>query len=257
MLDPEGLPPRPLLWAEGLGYRFPDGVWAFRGIDFSAAAGSITVLAGRNGAGKTFFAKQLAGLLEPTEGTVTVAGQNMKVAGGPELVGYVFQDARLQIVGETVFEDLLFGPTNLGMERELALSRAQSALEACGLSELRESFIHRLSGGELRRLAIAGVLALGPRVLILDEPFANLDLEGVKAVLRIAGEVSSGGTAIIIVTHEIEKVLGLARNFAILDEGRLVLSGKPSEVLSQGIESFGLRDPFHPLRGVEDLTWLD
>lgn len=263
--DEEGSPPTaspgpgPLVQAQNLGYRFPDRVWAFRGIDFSLEAGRIALLAGRNGAGKTLFAKHLAGLLEPSEGQVLVSGQDLRRVEGSRarLVGYVFQDARMQIVGDRVFEDLLFGPTNLGLDQGLAHARAESALKACGLEQLRESFVHRLSGGELRRLAIAGVIATGPRALILDEPFANLDLEGVGSVLRIVRDLAASGTAVLLVTHEIEKVLGMVSSFAVMDRGRLVLSGSPSEVLSRGIESFGLRDPLRRLGSLKDLTWLD
>jgi biotin transport system ATP-binding protein len=248
----------PALRARGLGYRFPDGAWAFREVDYSLKAGGIAVLAGRNGAGKTFLAKQLAGLLEPTEGSVLVSGRDLKKVSGAraELVGYVFQDARLQIVGETVFDDLLFGPTNLGMAPELTRARALSAMAACGLTERKDSFVHQLSGGEQRRLAIAGVLAMMPPVLILDEPFANLDLAGVRSVLEIVHDVAGKGTAVLVVTHEIEKVLGIAQHFAVMDAGRIVLSGGPAEVLGQGIERFGLRDPFRGVAALEELSWL-
>lgn len=251
--------PRPVLEAASLGHRFSDGSWAFRDIDFSISAGEISVLAGRNGAGKTFLAKHLAGLLEPTEGRVLVSGRDFRgiKENRAALVGYVFQDARLQTVGETVFDDALFGPTNLGLSPDEARSRAAEALDACGLRGMEDGFVHKLSGGELRRLAIAGVLALRPEAVILDEPFANLDLAGVRSVLGIVKEMADAGIAVLVVTHEIEKVLGMARSFAVMDGGRIVLSGEPGEVLAQGIESFGLRDPFRARRGVEGLTWLD
>lgn len=251
--------PEPALQAVRLGYRFADGVWAFRGVEYSLSVGRIGVLAGRNGAGKTFLAKHLAGLLEPTEGSVLVSGQDMRVLRGSraESVGYVFQDARLQAVGETVLDDALFGPTNLGLGRPEALSRAENALLACGLSGKRDCFVHSLSGGELRRLAIAGVLAMLPKAVILDEPFANLDRDGVRAVLGICRDMAARGMAVLVVTHEIEKVLGLATSFAVMDGGRIALDGEPASVLSAGIESFGLRDPFRESRRVEELQWLD
>jgi energy-coupling factor transporter ATP-binding protein EcfA2 len=257
MSGPERDHREPLIRAEGLGHRFGDGAWAFRGIDYSLECGRIAVLAGRNGAGKTFFAKHLAGLLEPTEGRVLIDGRGLETIRGSAagLVGYVFQDARLQIVGETLLEDALFGPINLGLSQDVALSRARMALLACGLADREEGFVHKLSGGELRRLAIAGVLAMGPSAVIMDEPFANLDLGGVRAVLAIARNMAMEGMAVLIVTHEIEKVLGLASHFAIMDGGKIVLSGAPAEVLAQGIESFGLRNPFRLLKGVEDMEW--
>ncbi len=252
-------PDAAVIRAKSLGHRFADGAWAFRGLNFSVSPGEITVLAGRNGAGKTFLAKHLAGLLEPTEGSVLVEGRAMKDIEGSRacLVGYVFQDARLQTVGETVLDDALFGPTNLGQAPADCLSRARSALLACGLADREESFVHRLSGGELRRLAIAGVLAMRPKAIILDEPFVNLDMGGVKAVSTICLEIAREGLAVLIVTHEIEKALGLANSFAVMDSGRIVLSGEPSAVLAAGVESYGLRDPFRSPQRVEDLSWLD
>jgi biotin transport system ATP-binding protein len=249
-------PGEALLRALGLGHRFPDGVWAFRGIDLELHSGKIAVLGGRNGAGKTILAKHLAGLLSPTEGSVRLGGRDIATMKGSfaSRVGYVFQDARLQAVGETVLDDILFGPTNLG--RADARERSQAALRACGLEEKADAFVHRLSGGELRRLAIAGVLAMEPQAIILDEPFVNLDPDGIRGVLEITRDMADRGLAVLVVTHEIEKILGLARSFAIMDKGGIALSGSPADVLAAGIESYGLRDPHRPNAELKDLTWL-
>jgi energy-coupling factor transporter ATP-binding protein EcfA2 len=249
----------PALRAHGLGYRFADGAWAYRGIDFTLSAGKIAVLAGRNGAGKTFLAKCLAGLLDPTEGSVFVSGSDIRLISGSraQRIGYVFQDARLQAVGETVLDDALFGPTNLGLPPAEARSRAEDSLLACGLSGMKDRFVHNLSGGELRRLAIAGVLAMLPDAVVLDEPFVNLDPEGVRAVLRIARDMAGKGIAVLIVTHELEKVLGLACSLSVMDGGRIVMSGEPASILAAGIESCGLRNPFRQISRIEDLQWLD
>jgi energy-coupling factor transporter ATP-binding protein EcfA2 len=250
------------LQATGLGYRFPDGAWAFRGIDLELRSGELCLLAGRNGSGKSFLAKHLAGLMEPTEGSVLVQGKRLgTLEGGPATrVGYVFQDAALQTVGETVLDDALFGPTCLGLSATEARSRADAALAACWLTSLSDAFVHGLSGGEARRLAIAGVLAMSPAVLILDEPFANLDPEGVGAIVRLIRDLKDSGLAVLVVTHEIEKILGMASFFAIMEKGRIVLSGEPAAVLESGIESYGLRDPLRAGRGkglcIEDLLWL-
>jgi biotin transport system ATP-binding protein len=248
----------PALEARSLGHRFADGAWAFRGVDAELRAGEIQILAGRNGAGKTLLAKHLAGLLAPTEGKVLSRGVDLRsLRGGPaRAVGYVFQDARLQAVGETVEDDVLFGPANLGLGAAESRARADEAIAACGLGGLRKSFVHTLSGGEQRLLAIAGVLAMRPAAAILDEPFANLDRDGVAAVLRVAKAMAEGGMAVLVITHEIEKALALATRFMVMDGGRIALSGDPAEVLAQGVESYGLRDPFRSPRGVGDLTWL-
>ncbi len=251
---PEGAP----LEALGLGFRFPDGEWAFKGVDLRLESGEIHVLAGRNGAGKTLLAKHLAGLMRPTEGRVLSGGEDLAAIRGPAArrVGYVFQDARLQAVGETVEDDVLFGPANLGLAKAEARARAEEALEACALSSLKKSFVHTLSGGEQRLLAIAGILAMRPAAAILDEPFANLDRDGVAAVLRVVAAMAESGIALLVITHEIEKALGLATRFHVMDGGALALSGSPGEVLARGVEAYGLRDPFRQPRSVAELTWL-
>jgi energy-coupling factor transporter ATP-binding protein EcfA2 len=247
-----------ILQAKALGFRFPDGCWAFRNMDFELFCGQINVLAGRNGAGKTIFAKHLAGLLTATEGSVLIGGIGLGEIKGSiaARVGYVFQDARLQIVGDTVIDDALFGPTNLGLPHAQARQAAEAALSSCGLIKKMKAFVHSLSGGELRMLAIAGVLAMHPDAIILDEPFANLDPSGVRDILTIVKETAAAGIAVLVITHEIEKVLGLATSFAIMDSGSIVLEGRPDEVLAAGIESYGLRDPFRVRLGVKDLQWL-
>ena len=252
-------PPRPLLLARELGHRFADGAWAFRRVEFSVAGSEIIVLAGRNGAGKTILAKCLSGLLDSTEGAVLYEGKGLASykESPASRVGYVFQDSRLQAVGDTVLDDASFGPANLGMEPGEARSRAEAAIARCGLGSRSLSFVHTLSGGESRRLAVAGIVAMSPGVVILDEPFANLDRDGVRSVLEIIVELRRGGTAIVVVTHELEKVLGIADRLDIMDDGSIAASGTPAEVLATGIERFGLRDPFRSVRGVGDLQWLE
>jgi energy-coupling factor transporter ATP-binding protein EcfA2 len=251
-------PSRITVEAQGLGCRFDDGLWIFRSIDLKLRAGEIAVLAGRNGVGKTILAKHLAGLIPPTEGRVLAEGKDLSSIAGSIAphVGYVFQDARLQTVGDTVVDDVLFGPTCLGLEADEALEKAQSALDSCGLADKAKHFVHDLSGGELRRLAIAGVLAMRPKTLILDEPFANLDPAGVRDILELVRDLAMSGMALLVISHEIEKVLGLASSFAVMDAGRIVLSGDPESVLREGVEAFGLRDPFRPRTGIADLAWL-
>jgi biotin transport system ATP-binding protein len=227
-------------------------------LELEIDGGEFLVLAGRNGAGKTILAKHLAGLVEPTEGRVLFEGRPFSSHGASPalLIGYVFQDARLQAVGDRVIDDAAFGPTNLGMKRIEAEGRGRAALARCGLAGKENAFVHSLSGGELRRLAIAGVVAMSPRALILDEPFANLDRDGVSAVLRIVEALRIEGLAVLMVTHELEKVLGLADRLVVMDDGKLVLDGEPGTVLAAGIEAYGLRDPLRSRGSVGELAWL-
>jgi len=226
-----------------------------REVNLGLERAAVSVLAGRNGAGKTLLSKILAGLLDPTEGNIELGETSPTVRRAQ--IGYVAQDARPQIIGETVLDDALFGPRNLGWPENEAQSSARSALAACGLEGRDEALTHRLSGGEVRRLSIAGVLACRPAVFILDEPFANLDRDGVRAILRIVLASTKDGSATLVVTHELEKVLGIARSLAILDQGRIVASGRPETVLKNDVEGYGLRDPLKRISGIRDLQWLD
>ena len=154
--------------------------------------GDIVVLAGRNGSGKTVLVRHFNGLLEPTSGRVVVDG--VPVDEDPirarRLVGMVFQDAEAQIVGETVFEEVAFGPRNLGEKTAEIERRVLGALSSLGLAHRREALPHHLSGGERRRLTIAGVLVMKPRVLVLDEPLAGLDYEEFEEMLHTVATVA-------------------------------------------------------------------
>jgi biotin transport system ATP-binding protein len=248
-----------LLEAVTLSHAFAKGRPVLSDITLGFSRGELSVLAGRNGAGKTVLAKCLAGLLEPTSGEVRFEGAGLSGLKGSlaTRVAYVFQDARLQVLGDTVLDDLLFGLDAIGLEKEEALDSARRALAAVGLEGKETVIPWHLSGGELRRLAIAAVLALDPPVLILDEPFANLDWASVSEVLEILVELRERGQCLIVLTHELDKVLGLADRLIVLDEGRVFLEGDPGRVLERGIEAHGLRDPLRPHAELKDLLWLE
>ncbi len=230
----------------------------FRDLNFSLAEGELLVLAGKNGSGKSLLCRLLSGLIEPQDGAVFFRGKEISdFRDSPALrTGYVFEDARLETLGETAGEDLRFGPANAGLGAEETERRVESALSAVGLKGREQEAVHELSGGELRRLAIADVLCLDPPVLILDEPFANLDLDGVRSVLRIILGLKEQGRSLIVATHEIEKILGAADSFALMNDGQLVLQGTPEDVLRAGVSRYGLRDPFAIAGSVRDLLWL-
>jgi len=160
-----------------LHHRFADGTLGLDDVTLAFNEGELTVIAGANGSGKTTLLRHLNGLLLAETGTVTVCGKSVKEdpMSARQQVGMVFQDADSQIVGETVYDDAAFGPENLSLERQQIEQRVNQALKAVGLSGFENKMPHHLSGGEKRRLAIAGVLAMAPRVLLMDEPFSNLD----------------------------------------------------------------------------------
>ncbi len=236
-------------------HRFADGTSGLDEITFDIEAGTFVVLAGANGSGKTTLLRHLNGLLTPTAGTVRVAGlpvaQNLQRAR--MLVGMIFQDADSQIVGETVYADAAFGPENLRLPRAEVDRRVAAALGAVGLDAAGDRRPHLLSGGEKRRLSIAGVLAMQPQVLVFDEPFSNLDYPGVRQVLGQMVGLHRTGRTLVVATHDLDKVLAHADRLILLDRGRVARDGKPAVVAAAG-EAFGVRCP--PL-AIERLSWLN
>jgi biotin transport system ATP-binding protein len=238
--------------------KFPNGFEALSGIDLDIFSGECLLIAGANGSGKTLLMHMLAGLTEPSSGEILFKGKPLGSWGGllRGQVGLVFQDADAQIIGETVEEDIRFGPENLKLPEEETARRLEDCLAALDLREKRLSPPRRLSGGEKRRLAVAGVLAMGCGTVIMDEPFANLDWPGVVQVLTIIGNLKAGGKTVIILTHELEKVLALAGRLVILADGRIRDQGRPEEVLGRLEMAWGVRDPRRNYRNAGDCSWL-
>jgi biotin transport system ATP-binding protein len=167
----------------------------------------------------------------------------------------VFQDADSQIVGETVYDDAAFGPENLGLAAEEVRRRVAAALAAVGLTALAERRPHALSGGEKRRLAIAGVLAMQPPLIALDEPFANLDYPGVRQVLARLLDLRAAGRTLVVATHDLDKVAAHADRLVVLAAGRVALEGPPGD-LAPRVEAFGVRAPSRDGSGGGLRSWL-
>ena len=253
-----------ILSLDGVTHVFPDGTRALYGVSIEIASGELVLLAGPNGSGKTVLAKHLNGLLLPTEGTVSIDGRRIggSARWAKSAVGLVFQDADSQIVGQTVEEDAAFGPRNLGLDDGEIEARVVSVLRVVGLEQLSSHRPHLLSGGEKRRLAIAGILAMDPRILVLDEPFAGLDYPGVRMVLETIDALHRSGHTIIVITHDVHKVLAHVTRLVILDGGRIAHDGTPADLLVH-LEDHGLRG-VKPRPGasadprilVEECSWL-
>ena len=243
---------------ENLKHRFADGALGLNGINLKILEGTFVIIAGSNGSGKTTLIRHLNGLLLPTDGFVKVAGVSVKKdpMQARRLVGMMFQDADSQIVGETVCADVAFGPENLGLDNDQIDERVARALDAVGLENFAEQRPHLLSGGEKRRLAIAGILAMQPRVIAFDEPFASLDYPGVQQVLRQILNLHQAGHTILVVTHDLEKVLAHADRLIIMQQGRVVRDGVPAEIIGD-IETFGVRAPHISHLEMEALSWLN
>ena len=242
-------------------------ITALDNVSIDIYEGQCLMIAGSNGSGKTLLMKIIAGLLPPSGGELLFRGIPLFEAARPGAarreterrirreLGLVFQDAEAQIVGETVEEDAVFGPENLGLSS--AGEAAAAAITAMGLIEKRYYSPRQLSGGEKRRLAIAGVLAMGCNTLIMDEPFANLDWPGVVQTLKTIRDLKNSGKTLIILTHELEKALALADRLIILHKGNICDDGKPSEVLDRLDPAWGVRDPRRNYAAVEDCSWLE
>jgi energy-coupling factor transporter ATP-binding protein EcfA2 len=184
-------------------------------------------------------------LLLPDEGGVLVDGvpTDEDAEGARRRVGMVFQDAGSQIVAETVEDDIAFGPENLGLNRDEIRRRVDEAVAAVGASHLLGRSPYELSGGELRRVALAGVLAMRPDVLALDEPLADLDYEGERAVVERIVEANEEGRTVVVATHDAEPFVGEAGRVVVLDDGRVAEDGTPDELFSRGLEGYGVRTP--------------
>lgn len=228
-------------------------------LDFSIQDGEMVGLIGHTGSGKSTLVQHLNGLLRPTSGTLTVQGIPIEPKGGDlrELrrkVGLVFQYPEHQLFEETVVKDICFGPKNLGLSEEEAQQRAREALLQVGLDmgEVGERSPFELSGGQRRRVAMAGVLAMQPEVLILDEPSAGLDPSSRKEVMALIRNIhEQRHCTVIMVSHSMEDVAATATRVMVMHQGRIVMDGQPKDVYARGEE---LRDIGLDVPVVSDLA---
>jgi biotin transport system ATP-binding protein len=243
---------------QNLSHQFDDGSYGIKNINLTIRKGSFVVITGPNGSGKTTLIRHLNGLLRPTIGKVKLAGISVEddLVRSRQFVGMMFQDADSQIVGETVHEDVAFGPENLSLERVEIKRRVAEALDTAGLMEFCEHRPHLLSGGEKRRLAIAGILAMNPQVIVFDEPFSSLDYPGVRQVLRHILALHQSGRTILIVTHDLEKVIAHADRLILMHNGQIVKDDFPHNILPE-VEKFGVRQPCDARLGMELRSWLN
>jgi len=243
---------------ENLSHRFGDGTLGLDRVNLTVRQGGFVVIGGRNGSGKTTLLRHLNGLLVPDTGTVKLDGimVSKDLARARQLVGMVFQDSDSQIVGETVYDDVAFGPENLCLDRQVVQNRVARALQITGLTDLADRRPHLLSGGEKRRLSIAGVLAMEPKVLVFDEPFSNLDFPGVQQVLTQILALHQAGHTILVAAHDLEKVIAHADRLVIMLGGRIVRDGLPEQLIGE-LERFGIRAPCAFRLGMEVQSWLN
>lgn len=225
-------------------------------LDLSIAPGSFVAVLGHNGSGKSTFAKEVNGILMPTEGVLYVDGidtsNEEQIWEVRKTAGMVFQNPDNQIIGNIVEEDVGFGPENLGVPTEEIWERVNQALDAVEMTAYRKKSPNHLSGGQKQRVAIAGVLAMKPRCIVLDEPTAMLDPVGRWEVIRTVHELNEKEKiTILLITHYMEEAIDADR-VVVMDDGKLVMDGTPREIFSQveKLKSYALDVP-----QVTELAW--
>ena len=254
----EGVPvqaeaPVPAVRFENVKYTYDDDeegtVFAVNGVTLTIRAGEFVAVLGRNGSGKSTLAKLINALLRPTEGKVTVFGLDTADAKKAfeirKSAGMVFQNPDNQTVASVVEDDVAFGPENIGVPREEIGERITAALEAVGMTEFRHATPSRLSGGQKQRIAIAGVLAIQPKIMILDESTAMLDPKGRREVMDVVKKLNKEqGMTVILITHFMEEALE-AERAVVMHRGEVVMDGTPEEIFARAdeLETYNLALP--------------
>ncbi|MCK5659930.1 MAG: ATP-binding cassette domain-containing protein [Methanosarcinales archaeon] len=241
--------PIPIIQTKDLVHTYNRGVTALNNVNFSVEKGERVVILGTNGAGKSTLFRHLNGILKPTSGEILIKGERINkknILDVRRTVGLVFQDPDDQIFAPTVAQDIAFGPMNLGLSADEVEERVSESLKLVGLDGFGERTPHRLSGGEKKRVAIAGILAMKPEVLVLDEPTAGLDPKTSTDILHLISRMNHKlGMTIIMSTHDVDVVPAFAQRVCVMHNGCIEADCTPKEIFSKPelIEKAHLRLP--------------
>jgi cobalt/nickel transport system ATP-binding protein len=227
---------------------YPDGSLGIHGMCFRVLEKEIVALCGPNGSGKSTLIEHLNGLLRPTSGSVTVMGKNIDLSHADiwRDVGVVFQRSDDQLFAPTVLDDVMFGPINMGISVEQARTEAMGALKAVGAENLSDKMPGYLSGGQKKLVCIAGVLAMKPRIIAMDEPTSDLDSLHAEMVENIILNLKKNhGISIVVATHDLDMAARISDRVCIVKDGSIIAEGKPSSIFYDKnlIEMSGLRQP--------------
>ncbi|WP_296884699.1 ATP-binding cassette domain-containing protein [uncultured Methanobrevibacter sp.] len=227
-----------MLEVQNIKYSYNNDYQALKGVSLKIEKGDMVALLGKNGAGKSTLFLHLNGIYQPDEGKVFIDGEELKYDKKSLLkfrqkVGIVFQNPDDQIFAPTVEEDVAFGPLNLGLSMEEVQNRVEDALERVGMTGYEKTAPHHLSGGQKKRVAIAGILAMKPEIMVLDEPTAGLDPNGVTNLVKLLKELNAEGITILISTHEVNLVPDYANKAFVMVDGNLIAEGTPRDIFSQ------------------------
>jgi cobalt/nickel transport system ATP-binding protein len=225
-----------LMEASGIGYRYAGGHWALRGVGLRIGVGDCLAVLGANGAGKSTLLLALAGMLPLAEGQLSWKGEPVQTRKSRSLlrdkVGLLLQDPEDQLFAPTVEQDVAFGLVQRGTPDNVALEHARSVLDDLLISHLAGRPVHQLSLGEKKRVALAGLLAVHPSLLLLDEPTAGLDYEGTQSLLEALDRLHAGGVAVVLTTHDSHLAAQWASRVAILQGGQIAAEGSTQRILS-------------------------
>lgn len=224
-----------IIEARDIEYSYPDGTRALNGLTLAVEEGKKIAVLGANGAGKSTLFLHFNGILRPGKGKVFFNGEEVRYDRRSLMqlrrnVGVVFQDPDTQIFSSNVLQEISFGPLNLGLSREEVLHRVEAAMEAMDISDLRDKPVHFLSYGQKKRVSIAGVLAMNPRVMILDEPTAGLDPKLTLQMVKLLDRISKEGVTVILSTHDVDLAYLWADYVFILKKGIMAGEGVPEQV---------------------------
>ena len=230
------------LCANNVSYSYPDGTKAIEDVNLCISSGEIVCLLGPNGSGKSTLLLLLAGLIKPTSGFITLDGENLG-KNYRRICGILFQNPSDQLIAPTVGEDVSLGPKQLRLGSQEIERRVKEALETLELLGFEERSPFRLSGGEIARVALAGLIALDPEIYLLDEPSSSLDLRGMEALREVLRELKGRGKIVVIATQDSDLVSEVADKVYIFNRGRLVLGGSVDVLYEAPLEEIGVRAP--------------
>ena len=240
-----------ILETKDLTFKYPDGTEALKGINFKLEEGTMVALLGHNGAGKSTFFLHFNGINEATSGSVEIEGKPLKydkksLLEARQKIGIVFQNPDDQLFAPTVLEDVAFGPMNMGLPEDEVRQRALDALEKVGMSHVANKAPHHLSGGQKKRVAIAGILAMKPKVMVLDEPTSGLDPNGASSIMQLLYDLNAEGMTIMISTHDVDLVPLYSDNLHVIVGGQIIKSGTCKDIFGdpEVMEEADLRLPW-------------
>jgi len=228
---------KPIIQTENMSFTYPDGTSALLDINLEILEGERAAIIGPNGAGKSTLFSHFNGILQPTSGTIKIDGKpasykKEELIKIRQKVGMVFQNPDDQLFSPTVEEDVAFGPMNLGISDEEVEKRVTESLSVVGMEGYEKKPPHHLSGGQKKRVAIAGILAMQPEIMVLDEPTTGLDPQGVEQIMDILYDLNQKNMSIIVSSHDVEMVTEFATKIFVLHQGKIIKQGTPHDIFN-------------------------